>query len=313
MDGKLSFLKRPAMKITTILFIIFTIISCSTVAYSQAGGFGDPSNMVGIWKMILQPGTHLISFPILPDEATVESIIGNQLPGGEEWESSTRILTTGTNALRGSFFSSANDEWIGTLHDLDLRIGYWLIIPEDSDPVTITLLGAALEDEEVAMGEMQSGVNLVSTGFPYPTTLASSGLVQSGVSGATYISTSDRIYTWQTGSLHPVWYDPQQGWRGTSFSFEPMKGYIIVVAEGHNGFDWTQTRPQFYNQGAGGLGGQGVQVSHDLDQFILSSPVFEKPPWDKDTPPQKYPVNRRKIRKIPDPSSQPVKGGREER
>ena len=123
---------------------------------------------------------------------------------------------------------------------------------------------------------------MVGTGFPFPTTLSSSGLVESGLTGASYVSTSDRIYTWEAGSLKPTWYDPRNGWTGTSFGFEPTKGYIVFITPGHEGFDWSQPRPEMYSEGFQAQ----VAVMGGLERMSLPLPDFSKQPWGEGPPPE---------------------------
>jgi hypothetical protein len=269
------------------LVFIFALLMAGSfqlpvMAQTQTGGFGDPSNLVGIWKMTLQPGTHLVSFPLLPEGATVDELIGDQLPGGSEWMNSSRIVSTGTSIIRGSFYHAERGEWIGTLHNLDLRKGYWLIIPDDADPVNLRLVGAALEADEVEMGEMRSGVNMIGAPFPTPSSLAASGLVESGYNSASYLAMADRVYTWRAGSLSPAWHTPNQGWIGTPFTFQPTHGYILFVAPGHESFNWTHPRPELYN---GMNGGQEVMRIHGLTDTVLKPPDFSRQPWGKGPPP----------------------------
>ncbi len=273
---------------TVSLAVLLVLLAGATPLLAQ-GNFGDPSNLVGVWKMTLEPGTHLVSFPILPPNATVESVIGNQFPGGMEWEEATRILTVDQQAMRGSFFNSFNQSWVGTLHNLDQRKGYWLVIPDDAGPVQLTLIGAALEKDTVNMGQMQPGVNMVGAAYPYPTTLAQSGLVQSGMSSARYIVTSDKVTTWDTGALAPAWHTPSQGWQGAQFALQPGLGYIVVVASGNQGFNWVQPRPQLIPPGQ-----QQPQVFMPMQLQDMTQPIpsFTAPPWKNGTrEPQTYPVS----------------------
>ncbi len=256
------------------------------VAGNSQGSLGDPSNLVGVWKMTLEPGTHLVSFPILPQNATVESVIGNQLPGGNSWENATRILTVDQQATRGSFFNDFNQTWVGTLHNLDQRKGYWLVIPEEAGSVQLTLIGAAIEKDTVNMGQMNPGVNMVGTAYPYPTTLGQSGLVSSGMSSARYMVTADKVTTWDTGTLAPAWHTPNQGWQGSQFNLQPGSGYIVIVAPGNQGFNWVQPRPQIIPPGQ-----QQAQVFTpvQLQEMTQPAPAFDTPPWiEQNTQPHVY-------------------------
>ncbi len=280
--------RRLTVRSNGILLLVFILVIAATPVLPQ-GMFGDPSNLVGVWKMNLQPGAHLVSFPVLPTNATINEVLGDQLPGGTDWESSTRIITYGINAVRASYYDSNLDQWIGTLNDLEQEKGYWLIIPDNAAPVTLLLTGAAMEAEEINMGTLSPGVNLVGTGFPFPTSLAASGLVESGLTGGMYSATSDHIYTWYAGHFYPAWYHQDNGWQGSSFSFEPGKGYIVVVTPGHQAFNWYQPRPQ-YSPGEEEL----FQPLSPGNFHTNTLPItgFDRPPWGDGDPPLQKPVKR---------------------
>ncbi len=222
---------------------LLLVLGLSSSSGQVLGGFGEASNTAGVWKMSFEPGIHLISFPLLPANADLGNVLSDQLPGGTEWSESTRILTRGNSTMRGSYYNSLDDEWVGTLHNLENELGYWLVIPDDGGTVQITLIGAAIDIGEVEMGIIDPGMNIVASPYLFPSSLAASGLDESGFEGADYVVTSDRIYTWIDDQLTPAWYSPINGWQGADYSLRPGNGYVIVVAPGHSSFSWVADSP----------------------------------------------------------------------
>jgi len=265
---------------STAWILMLLLLMLSHEASSQS--FGPRSNIVGVWRMTLESEIHLISFPVLPEEnATVPGVFGEQLPGGISWENASRILTLNQDGYYGSFFNSETRQWEGTLVDLDYQHSYWLVLPPVIEPVRLELVGAVLEAQEIDMGTIYPGMNLVGAGFPVPTSLAQSDLVESGFTGSSYRVTSDRVYSWSAGSLDPVWFDPVNGWQGNWLNFEPGLGYIVVVAPGRDGFDWRRQFPEGYRP----PDHRRRNNYQPKDPVLIPLPNFNQPPWGDGPPP----------------------------
>ncbi len=262
--------------------IVFVLIPLICVTMVQAQNYGTPSNLAGVWTMTVSPGTHLISFPVLPDTATLDDVLGDQFPGGDAWENSTRIVSIIDGVMVGAYFNSGSQAWEGDLEELDLRHGYWMVVPDDADPVELRLLGAAMNVDEIDMGTMSPGMNLVSAGYPFPTTYAGSGLVTSGFASAEYSVTSDRIYSWSAGNLNGAWYHPEMGWQGYGNTFQPEAGYVIIVVNGSDGFQWTRPAPGHTPHG--GTRPQPPVGPGQSIQLAIPAPDFSTPPWNNPSP-----------------------------
>ncbi|MBZ0264762.1 hypothetical protein K8I28_08845 [bacterium] len=259
------------------LCIILILIVTVGVGNGYAQGFGTPSNVAGVWKMTLGTGTHLVSFPLLPENATLETVLGDQLPGGTEWENASWIQTFDGNSYIGSYYDSNQAAWVGDLTDLNLTQSYWMQIIGDQEGVTLELIGAALDAETISLGEMRVGMNMISAGFPFPTSLAESGLIESSFASGSYEVTSDRIYSWSAGNLNSTWHSPSQGWQGTQSGFMPWQGYILVVAPGHREFEWERSRPAVQYGGNEGR----YRLDRKPGRTKIPLPDFKQPPWDK--------------------------------
>lgn len=259
------------------LFIIIVAIVFSG-SHSQAQqNLGQPSNLVGSWTMTLQPGTHLVSFPLLPENATPMSVFRDQLPGGLSWSEASRIVTVQNGVTTGSFYNSSTGEWEGTLNDLNLRYGYWLVIPDGSESIDLRLVGAAMDADTLHMGLIEPGMSLVSAGYPFPTTMEGSGLLVSGFSSAEYRVVTDRIHSWSAGNLVPAWHHPQLGWQGQFMNFNPEFGYVIVVVNEEGGFEWRRPHP-----GRREIVPPAMRLGRPHGSRIRSTvpvPDLSRPPW----------------------------------
>ena len=88
--GRKDGLAASARAFTVVLFL-----SLSLVGMARAGDFGTPSNLAGIWKMEILPGTHLVSFPLLQGDANVTALLADHFPAGASYEEATRIVGLG--------------------------------------------------------------------------------------------------------------------------------------------------------------------------------------------------------------------------
>lgn len=268
------------IKMKRLLSLIIPVLLLIPIC-SQAQYFGDPSNMVGVWQMNLQPGVHLVSFPVLPSgEPDVSEVFGDQLPAGESWETASRILTLENGHYIGSFYNSASSEWEGDLNSVTYNKAYWLVIPEAAgNSITLYLTGAVMEANVVDLGEINPGMNLASGGYPYSVPFEETGLVESGFTGNSYRVTSDRVYKWSAGSLDPVWYDPQRGWQGNYSNLDPGIGYIIVVVPGHDGFQWQRPYQQRFQRPGDHYPRNQRRPATPPRSHFLPLPNFDQPPW----------------------------------
>ncbi|MBD3165400.1 hypothetical protein GF324_02275 [bacterium] len=262
----------------SVTAVLCGLLLFSTTATAQQT-FGTPSNLAGVWTMTVSEGTHLVSFPLLPEDPTLENVLGDQLPGGEQWDEASRLVTVVGGVVDGAFYHSTDEEWQGTLDMLDTRRGYWLVIPEGAGEIDLEMVGAAMDADTIDMGIIQPGMTLVSAGAPYPGSMSSSGMVQSGFSSSSYEETSDRVYKWEAGSLQPGWHaGQQQGWQGSVGGFSPEAGYVVVVINPDGGFHWR--RPRDLQTPPPLLPGGTLQVTAPTP-YSLPIPSLDVAPWEQ--------------------------------
>lgn len=258
------------------LFIVMALIIIVPAAVFAAG-FGQPSNPAGVWEMTLTEGIHLISFPVLPEGATITRVLGDQFPGGSVWDDATRIIGMRADAIVGSYYNDVTEEWTGDLVDLNISDAYWLVIPDGEPDVEIRLIGAALSMAETTIKPLSPGMNYVACPAIVPVTLAGSGLIESGCVAANYAALADRVYTYSSDLLMPAWKHPTEGWIGAEFTFHPGKGYIVERATGEFDFDWI--RPELVVGAEPPRGGLEAAIPRSL------RPLLEPVTFDFNTPP----------------------------
>ncbi len=247
-----------------------------------AAGFGQPSNPAGIWEMTVTEGTHLISFPVLPEDATLMSVLGQQFPGGFVWEDATRVVGVHADTIAGSYFSNLTGEWVGDLVELHANKAYWLIMPDGEPDVNVRLIGAALSMAETIIDTLSPGLNYVVCPAIVPVTMAGSGLIESGCVPAAFVARADRVYTWSSDLLMPAWKHPVQGWIGAEFTFHPGKGYIVERATGDFDIEWT--RPELIVGAEPPRGGEEPVVTPAIAPMLQSLKLdFSSPPWESRT------------------------------
>ena len=97
------------------------------------------------YELILHDGANLASFYTLPDDNSIENVIG-ECPGNI-----TGIMTEGMAS------ACINDQWIGTLTEIDLLDGYWILA---NNPETLTGYGTNYDPGRVY--DLHYGANLIS-------------------------------------------------------------------------------------------------------------------------------------------------------
>jgi len=230
------------MSIRKNLFVSILIAGALTfsiaVDSSYAGGFGESSNCCAIWSHTFSAGKHLVSFPVLPSPPTLENTFEYQLPGGDSWDNSSRILELTENGYIGSFYNYSTYDWEGDINTLDTKKAYWLIIPPNSHDVKITLIGASILRDTLTQGEFTQGIHLVAAPEIYPVSIAASGLIESGIGFDDNVAFSDKIYRWNGVELVKTWFSESNGIEGENFNLAPWSGYILELTPSNEGFIW---------------------------------------------------------------------------
>lgn len=218
------------------------VFAAFLLPYQSVAAESGPSNTVGFWKFDVAPGFTQVSFPLLPNDKTLDNVLGDQLTGSATPEESDQILRW--DAAAGEFqmawYNTASDRWEGDFSALSETEGYWIYVqPDHPATQTIVAYGGVVEEPYYNMGTIGPGYNAIGSVWAVPASIAQSGL--NGFEGGLYLFLSDLIMTYDpvTGSYSYTWMDDGGSWQGDLTEFEPLKGYWIYIAPGHAGFEWS--------------------------------------------------------------------------
>lgn len=224
------------------VLIILTMVALVLLPGSGFAIESGPSNTVGFWKLDVNPGFTQMSFPLLPQNKSLDNVLQDQLTGGTVPEESDQIMRW--DAQHGRYqvawYDLNSGHWTGEFDQVSESESYWIYVQPDHPAVqTIVTYGAVVEDPVYDMGQMTPGYNAVGSVWAMPASIPLSGL--DGFQGGMYLFLSDLIMTYDSnsGNFIYTWKDADDEWQGDLLQFEPLKGYWIYVAPGHNGFDWS--------------------------------------------------------------------------
>ena len=273
--------EKPARRMCLKLVVFVLLFTLLLPGLSRAGEFGVPSNMAGIWKINLEPGIHLISFPLLPEVASVTGVLGDYFPDGATYAEATRLVTLEDGEYKAAWYNSAGPLWSGTLLFVDPHKAYWLIIPGDSGLISLPLVGKSQLADSSDMGMIEPGMSLVAAPMPYQVAFAGSGLVSSGFHAGENMVAADRVYSWNGDEFLTAWPHSSQGWIGQFYQLEPEKGYIFWRGITRPSFHWLVPKP------AGMAELDGAEEVFPAPMVLPGStflrlPDFSTAPWEEE-------------------------------
>ncbi|TKJ41292.1 hypothetical protein CEE37_06400 [candidate division LCP-89 bacterium B3_LCP] len=247
------------------LLLIVTIFVVQYVGAVESG----PSNTVGFWKADVGHGFTQISFPLLPNDKTVTNVLGDQLTGAGVPEESDQIhrWNSGTASFEICWYNIETSQWEGQFSELSESESYWIYVQPTSPAMqTIITYGNIIEEPSYGMGQMVPGYNAIGSIWAMPAQVTQAGL--NGFEGGLYLFLSDLLmgYDASTGSYSYAWQNESSTWMGDLTALEPLQGYWIYVAPGHDGFDWPNY-PQPESPIANGI----IQVNPNPIQDNLKS------------------------------------------
>lgn len=234
-----------------------------------------PSNTVGFWKFDVSPGYTQVSFPLLPGEKNLDVVLGDQLTGGATPQQSDQILRWDATAglFQMAWYNTTSNHWEGDFSQLSEAESYWIYVqPDHPASQTIVAYGNVVEEPYYNMGAMVPGYNAVGSVWALAAPISQSGLV--GFQGGVYLFLSDLILSYDVpgGSYSYAWMDDGGAWQGDLTDFEPLKGYWIYIAPGHNGFEW----PNYPQPNPQGLDARVMPPSHQTSLSTGKSPKIRQ-------------------------------------
>ena len=197
-----------------------------SASYLVAMGFmyigGGPAPTSAI-QIPLMTGFNLFSLPVIPEDASINNVIGNKLEG-----LSARIYSY--SPVTGWSIAYAQDgTWGGALTSIEADKGYWVKV---SSAITLEVSGSAsMTDRTIPLKGTKA--NLVGSAYDTSRTMDQTGL-------GTYLMSSDKVWGYVNNVWKPAYYDGS--WHGALSSFEPGRGYW-VIKNSSGDVSWTYPKP----------------------------------------------------------------------
>ena len=201
------------------------------------------SGEIGKCDFVLLPGWNLISLPVLNSETSIDSVIGSQLTGGNNFSTSDVIYYFDGSSYQSAWCYEPTQKWYGTLTDIESDKGYWVKILSGHTDTLLTFVGTVSDTSRKIT--VIPGWNMIGSSYPVEVVLSESNLAGSGLTGGPTFAQSDKIYEYGSSGYSSAWlYSVTSTWYGALTSLRPGKGYWIWVLDGHSGFTWDFTRQQ---------------------------------------------------------------------
>ena len=223
---------------------------------AKGSGAEEGAGTVGKYNVATGSTWTLVSLPFIPEDTSINEVIGDQLTGGLNDGESDRIwMWTGTTYKFAWLFDSNgeypeyDDIWYGSLTSIEPDKGYWIEIKEGHTNDKIVTCGKVSDTGRSI--PVNVGWNLVGQTFSVSVSLADSGLSETGFTGGLNDGESDRIWMWTGTTYKFAWLFDSNGeypeydgtWYGSLTTLEPGKGYWLEIKDGHSGFTWNYPKP----------------------------------------------------------------------
>ena len=219
--------------------LTIALFFCASVVLAQ----GLSSN-VAVINSTVPSGWSLLSLPVAPANTAIGMVFadtngtGNQFHGGVNSTASDQIY--GANG--SAWYYSGNGRWYGALTVINNNAGYW-INNKSGGARTIKLLGTVQTTPQQQSVLGGSSWTLVGVSFPKTYTLSdtSNGLIRSGFSGGTVITSSQ---VWDENAHFAYYLTSSSTWGGSLTQLVPGHAYYILNKG--NTFVWTVNPPTSY-------------------------------------------------------------------
>ena len=222
----------------------------------------------------LGPGVFYLRFLTLPEQTELDTLLADQLPGGVQWQRSTRILTADQPEVLGAFYDSNENRWRGTLKEMKVGRGYWIVLPDNSPAVHLVIQDARIEGGIAPWSSPQGVLITTENGS---TVIRPASPPRSRATYEVKKSTSTRTITASSGVY--IQQPPQPGQAPSS-----VGGAQPVGTSPGGAATWVKVQlDTLYGQGASSayvpVAGQGtVTVPPPTD--------FDIAPWGRGAPPE---------------------------
>jgi len=225
---------------------------------------------IGLFCREVLPGWNLVSLPLVPFESGIADVLGHQLTGAMDSESSDAVFKWDPASQTYSGFAWLVDtggsypEWDGVWVDeyfnvssltFDADEGFWIRNRHGTQVVCWT---GEVSGADRVVSVPGNKWKLLGSGYPVAVGIAGTGMWESGASGAMDSESSDGVYLWDaasqtysgfawlvdTGGSYPewdgVWVDEYFG--VSTLELRPGEGFWLRDA-GPQGFSWGYPKP----------------------------------------------------------------------
>lgn len=226
---------------------------------------------IGGYTVCLNKGINLLSLPLIPDSAGVNSVLGDQLTGGSNKSSSDYVMTfkeqnqTETAWKVAGTGSPLDGKWVtedgSTLSTLSLLPdqAFWLYRRAGHTDSLLTLTGLVSSDSNRVL-TLNPGINYIGTCYPETVALPNSALSREGVlHGGSSSGQSDKVlvyhptgykFAWLVAGTHTLWdgkFMNESGTQVSPISLNPGQGYIIWLKNSATPIEWNYPNPIYNN------------------------------------------------------------------
>ncbi len=174
-------------------------------------------------KMPLAAGFNLFSLPVIPEDTSISSVIGDQLAGLTAYIYSY----SPSSGWRIAYYDGT---WKGSLTSIEADKGYWIKV---NSAVTVEVTGnLSGTDRTIALKGQKA--NLVGTAYNTTRTMAQTNL-------SSYLTSSDKVWGYINNTWKPAIYSGGS-WSGALTTFEPGRGYWVIKNSAGD-VDWVYPKP----------------------------------------------------------------------
>jgi hypothetical protein len=99
--------------------------------------------------IVVSEGVTWFQVESAPDNAQIQDLFADQLPGGDAFAHASRILTANTKSTLGAWYDRRSGEWKGNLRQIHPG-AYWLVLPPNAPESELILPGVTIQAGSVA-------------------------------------------------------------------------------------------------------------------------------------------------------------------
>jgi len=209
---------------------------------ANESGVSDFSISNGLYHLRLSEGFNMVSMPVISRFSDLDSLFGGQLTGALAPTESDRIYYFDGSGYQDAWKYSGDNKWYGSLNSFEPDKGYWIELKETSQDTVLTFTGKVSDGPRNI--PLIVGWNMIGSSYPRTVLLGESNIIESGFTGGSAPTESDRLYNYLDNSYQDAWlYAPTSTFYGSLTDFSAGKGYWINIISGHQGFTWEYVLP----------------------------------------------------------------------